>query len=79
MFGEQHDLHHEFPEHNDKIHELKMKSGHFKRLFEEYDELAHEMVRIQQNIETPSDEVVESLKMKRLHLKDELYSMLKQN
>lgn len=79
MFGEQHDLHHEFPEFNEKIHELKMTNGHFKRLFEEYDDLAHEMTRIEQEIETPSDEVVEALKVKRLHLKDELYQMLKAN
>jgi uncharacterized protein YdcH (DUF465 family) len=77
MFGEQHDLHHEFPEYQDKIRELKMTDGHFKRLFDEYDELAHEMVRIQQEIETPSDEYIEALKVKRLRLKDELYSMLK--
>ncbi len=77
MFGEQHDLHHEFPEFNDRIHELKMNDAHFKRLFEEYDELAHEMTRIQQNIETPSDEFIESMKLKRLHLKDILYGMLK--
>ena len=77
MFGELHDLRHEFPEYNDRIHELKIKSDHFRRLFDEYDELAHELVRIQQNIETPSDEVVEGLKLKRLNLKDKLYSMLK--
>lgn len=77
MFGEQHDLHHEFPEYNDKIREMKMAGGHFRKLFDEYDELAHEMIRIQQEIETPSDDVVEALKVKRLHLKDELYSMLK--
>ena len=76
MFGELHDLHHELPQHKDKIHELKMNNNHFKRLFEEYNELVHEMTRIQQNIETPSDEVVESLKLKRLHLKDELNAML---
>lgn len=77
MFGEQHDLHHEFPEHNDKIHELKMKGGHFRRLFDDYDELAHEMVRIQQNIETPSDDFIENLKVKRLRLKDQLYAIIK--
>lgn len=76
MFGELHDLHHELPEHKNKIHELKMKGGHFRRLFDEYDELAHRMTRIQQSIETPSDDVVESLKLKRLHLKDELNAML---
>ncbi len=77
MFGELHDLRHEFPEYNDRIHELKITSDHFRRLFDEYDELAHELVRIQQNIETPSDEVVEGLKLKRLNLKDKLYAMLK--
>ena len=77
MFGEQHDLHHEFPEFNDKIRDMKMNDGHFKKLFGEYDELAHEMIRIQQEIETPSDDFIESLKVKRLRLKDELYSMLK--
>ena len=76
MFGELHDLHHELPQHKDKIHELKMNNNHFKRLFGVYNELVHEMTRIQQNIETPSDEVVESLKLKRLHLKDELNAML---
>jgi len=78
MFGELHDLHHEFPEYKNKIHELKIHGGHFKRLFDEYNELAHKMVRIQQEIETPSDEVVEGLKVQRLHLKDQLYSMLKE-
>lgn len=77
MFGEMHDLHHEFPEFNEKIHDLKIKGGHFRKLFDEYDELAHEMVRIQQQIETPSDDVVETLKVKRLRLKDELYVLLK--
>jgi uncharacterized protein YdcH (DUF465 family) len=77
MFGELHDLRHEFPEYNDRIHELKIKSDYFRRLFDEYDELAHELVRIQQNIETPSDEVVEGLKLKRLNLKDKLYAILK--
>ncbi|MCF7971837.1 MAG: DUF465 domain-containing protein [Methylococcaceae bacterium] len=79
MFGELHDLRHEFPEYNDRIHDLKMKDGHFKVLFDEYDELAHEMLRIQQNIETPSDKVVEGLKIRRLNLKDQLYAMLKGN
>lgn len=77
MFGEQHDLHHEFPEFNDKIRELKMAGGHFRRLFDEYDNLAHKMIRIQQEIETPSDDFIEQLKVKRLYLKDELYNMLK--
>lgn len=76
MFGEHHDLVHEFPEFKDRIHELKMGDNHFARLFKEYDELDHELRRIQQDIETPSDEVVESLKKRRLQLKDDLFGML---
>jgi len=45
MFGELHDLRHEFPEYNDRTHELKIKSDHFRRLFDEYYELAYELVR----------------------------------
>ncbi|HIO91221.1 MAG TPA: DUF465 domain-containing protein [Leucothrix mucor] len=77
MFGEAHDLHHEFPEFNDQIHELKLSNGHFQRLFKEYDELSHTLKRVEQEIETPSDEVVEEMKKERLHLKDQLYVMLK--
>lgn len=76
MIGEKHDLHHEFPEYEKEIRHLKMNNNHFTRFFNEYDELAHEIVRIQQGIETPSDDFVESLKKKRLFLKDELYFMI---
>ncbi len=79
MFGENHDLHHEFPEFKDKIHELKMSDGHFQRLFKEYDEIVHQITRVEQEIETPSDEVVEEMKKQRLHLKDQLYVMLRSN
>jgi uncharacterized protein YdcH (DUF465 family) len=77
MFGESHDLHHEFPEYNERIHELKMSDGHFKRLFDEYDEIVHQILRVEQNIETPSDDVIEEMKKQRLHLKDQLYVMLR--
>ena len=33
MSVEHHDLVHEFPELNDRIHELKMNNAHFRRLF----------------------------------------------
>ncbi|TXH60040.1 MAG: DUF465 domain-containing protein [Thiothrix sp.] len=76
MFGESHDLLHEFPEHKERIHQLKLENHHFARLFNEYDDVEHQLHRIQQEIETPSDEVIESLKKKRLHLKDELLAMI---
>lgn len=78
MYGEKHDLHHEFPEYNDKIHDLKVSNAHFAKLFDEYHEVNNEILRIEQEIETPSDAYVEDLKKRRLHLKDELYRMLQE-
>ncbi len=78
MFGEHHDLVHELPEYRDKIHAMKTSNAHFSKLFDEYHELDHEIRRIEQEIETPSDEYTEELKKKRLSLKDELLAMLKE-
>ena len=77
MFGEKHDLIHEFPEFKDKIHELKISDEHFAQLFEEYHEVEHEVRRIEESIETTSDEYLEERKKLRLHLKDQLFEMLK--
>lgn len=76
MYGEHHDLHAEFPEFADKIHELKTNDAHFARLFAEYDEADKEVRRIEQEVETPSDDYTEEVKKKRLHLKDQLFAML---
>lgn len=76
MFGEHHDLHHEFPEYSDRIHQLKVESNHFSKLFEEYHAVDKEVHRIEQGLETPSDDYVEEIKKKRLSLKDQLFDML---
>jgi uncharacterized protein YdcH (DUF465 family) len=77
MIIEKHDLHHEFPEFNDEIRELKTSDAHFSRLFKEYHELDHEVHRIEQGVENTSDEYLETQKRQRLHLKDQLFVMLK--
>ena len=43
---EKHDLLHEFPEHKDKIHNLKIENAHFRKLFDDYHEIEHEVRRI---------------------------------
>jgi len=77
MLGEHHHLLHEFPEYKDKIHELKTHNPAFAQLLEKYDSLDDEVYRIEEQIETPSDEYTEKLKMQRLQLKDKLFQMLK--
>ncbi len=77
MTLEKHDLVHELPEYRDLIHELKMNDKHFARLFDQYHEVDHEIHRIETNAEITSDEYLEELKIKRLHLKDELFEIIR--
>jgi hypothetical protein len=78
MLSEKHDLVHEFPEHKETIHNLKITDSHFARLFDEYHELDHEIHRMETGVETPSDDVLEEKKKQRLNLKDQLYKMIKE-
>ena len=76
MQGEHHDLIHEFPEHRDRIHDLKIGDARFAQLFAEYHEVDREVRRHEQGVEPVADEYLETLKKKRLHLKDELYAII---
>ncbi len=76
MSVEHHDLHHEFPELNDKIHELKTSNNHFRRLFDEYHELTTQVENMENEVTPVSSMTEEKAKLRRLHLKDELYAML---
>ena len=76
MVMEKHDLIHEFPEYEEKIHQLKKSDTHFRELYEEYDRLEHRIHRIKTDLEVITDEALKELKAHLLHLKDEIYSML---
>lgn len=73
---EAHDLAHEFPEHKTRIHDLKMSSGHFARLFERYHALDRDIHRMEVGAEVACDDRLNLLKAERVQLKDELYAML---
>lgn len=79
MIIERHSLARELPEYKEAIHHLKMNDAHFARFFDEYHELDHEIIRIEEGIENTSDEYLENLKKKRLALKDELFGMIKKS
>lgn len=68
-----------FPEFEEKINNLKVENAHFKKLFDQYDELDHEVYRIESDAEPASDEVLNKKRMDRVHLKDEIYTFLKEN
>ena len=77
MLNEKHDLIHELPEYRDTIHNLKTSDKHFARLFDKYHEIDHEVHRIETGVESTSDEYLEDKKKQRLHLKDELFRIIK--
>lgn len=75
---ERHDLLHEFPDFQEKIHSLKINNNHFRKLFDQYHELEHEIHRINSSNESKSDEYVHKLKAKMLFIKDAIFSYLNQ-
>ena len=75
---EHHSQANEFPELKEQIHTLKTTNSHFAKLFDKYDEVEHQVYRIESGAETTTDEHLEDLKKQRLTLKDELYALLKQ-
>ena len=71
-----HELAEEFPEHVDKIHDLKQSNAHFARLFEEYHDINRAIHRAETDIEPTDDFNMEDMRKKRMRLKDEIYGML---
>lgn len=77
MFGESHDIPHEFPEYRNLIDKLRDTDSEFQDLYSEYHALDREILDIEQNIEAVSDSYAEDLKKKRLLLKDQIYDILR--
>lgn len=76
---EKHDLHHEFPELNEQIHAMKISDTHFKKLFDQYHEINNAIHSIESGAEVVKDEVLNDYRVKRVHLKDQLYQLLTKN
>lgn len=76
MSNTPHELAEEFPEHVEKIRDLKMNDGHFARLFDEYHDVNRSIHRAETNIEPTNDFHMEDMRKQRMRLKDEIYGML---
>lgn len=74
---EKHDLIHEFPDQKEKIHSLKTHNNHFRKLFEEYHSVNNDIHRIETGAEQTLDQVLNDLRLKRVHIKDQLFALLK--
>ncbi len=71
-----HELHEEFPDKAAAIHTLKSTNAHFSRLAEEYHTLNRTLHRMETKVEPADDATIETLKKKRLELKDEISQIL---
>jgi uncharacterized protein YdcH (DUF465 family) len=76
MLGESHQLLHEFPEHAQKIADLRANSEVFHHLMDEYDWLDSHIRNLEEVHIPVSDFHIEEMKKRRLHLKDKLYVLI---
>jgi uncharacterized protein YdcH (DUF465 family) len=76
MSVEHHDLIHEFPELKERIHSLKVSDAHFRKLFDEYHKLTRTIEKMEDEVTPVASHTEEEAKVRRLHLKDEMYRLL---
>jgi uncharacterized protein YdcH (DUF465 family) len=76
---EKHTLLHDFPEHHDTINHLKIHNKKFEKLSAQYNNIAVELFKLEVNNSPVADEYLESLKMRRVKLKDQLFSLIQSN
>ncbi len=67
-----------FPEYRDLISKLKIEDAHFARLFDKHNELDQQIKNQEAGIELATSTEIEVLKKEKLHIKDELYAILKE-
>ena len=67
----------EFAEHRELILKLKEEREEFRHLMDEYHAIDRRICRIEREFETATDQETESLKKRRLWLKDQLYHELR--
>ncbi len=76
MSNTPHQLAEEFPEHAERMHQLKQSDVHFGKLFDAYDEVNRAIHRAETNIEPTDDLHMEEMRKERMRLKDQIYGML---
>ncbi|MDO5668027.1 MAG: YdcH family protein [Alcaligenaceae bacterium] len=67
-----------FPEYRDLIAKLRQEDSRFEKLFDQHNELDHQIIRMEKNAATAihADLDIDQLKKEKLALKDEIYGLL---
>ena len=66
-----------FPEYRDLISQLKTTDHHFTNLFDKHNTLDQRIKNLETGIEKATNVEIEVLKKEKLHLKDEIFNLLK--
>lgn len=66
-----------FPEYRELITRLKTSDHHFTRLFDQHNALDQKIKNMENHLESGTPDQIENLKKEKLHLKDQLYAILR--
>lgn len=66
----------DFPEHADRVRDLKISDPHFARLVHEYHQINRVIDRAESLVEFVEELTGFAMRKTRIRLKDEIYSML---
>ncbi|MDE4920638.1 uncharacterized protein ACUXAV_003772 [Cupriavidus metallidurans] len=66
-----------FPELRNEISRLKTQDAHFAKLFQHHNDLDQEIKNMEAGIVPAKHGAIETLKKQKLHLKDQLYAILR--
>ncbi|WP_028117149.1 YdcH family protein [Ferrimonas senticii] len=76
MIVEDHSLVNEFPQDKHLIEQLNLADNQFHQLYNQYHELDRQVHRIEAGFEVSDERFLETLKYRRLNLKDLLFSAI---
>lgn len=74
-----HDLSHDFPEFQERIHSLRQSDPQFARLYDDYQALDNQVYQAETDGSFTQDADMEDMKKRRALLKDKLYEALKKS
>lgn len=71
-----HELAEEFPEHADKISNLKQSDAHFAKLADAYHEVNRAVHRAETDVEPTDDGRMQQMRKERMRLKDQIWAQI---
>lgn len=71
-----HELTADFPEHAEKIAQLRQTDAHFAKLAEAYHSVNRDVHRAETDVAPTTDDHLAEMRKERMRLKDALYGML---